>query len=61
MVDATNGFMADGFCDFEFEDTGSGRPDNWVINDWWDKTAPYGTLGSAMSVSLGYILAGFAG
>jgi hypothetical protein len=60
MIDAGNGFLAEGFCGFRFINAGFGNNDDWVITDWWDYTAPAGTFESAEMPSLGKILAGFA-
>ncbi|UCE26437.1 MAG: hypothetical protein JSW52_08785 [Candidatus Coatesbacteria bacterium] len=54
MVDATNGFLARGFCDFGFAKDTSGGYDNWRITDWWD----YISDGPS---SIGSILAWFYG
>ena len=60
FVDATNGFLADGVCDFEFVDKGSGAPDNWVIRNWQDRTWPPGSGGRNVTpASVGFILALF--
>jgi hypothetical protein len=59
MVNAGNGLMADGFCDFRFENTGYGGYDDWVITDWWDYTAVSGVQESLVPVSLGNIFALF--
>lgn len=60
FVDATNGFLADGVCDFEFVDAGSGAPDNWVIRNCWDRTWPTGSGGRSVNrASIGFILAVF--
>jgi hypothetical protein len=39
MVDATNAFLANGFCDFRFIKDASGGYDNWRIIDWRDRTS----------------------
>ncbi len=54
MIDESNGYQAQGFCDFEFTKDGSG---NWPITTWWDKTG--GALLSPMPTPLGIILAMF--
>jgi hypothetical protein len=60
MVDATNGFLADGVCDFEFVDAGSGAPDNWVLRNWRDRTWPTDSGGRTVNrASVGFILAVF--
>lgn len=61
MVDAVNGYMAHGFCDFEFVDTGAGAgPDNWVIRNWWDHTSVAGSGGRNITpASIGFILVVF--
>ncbi len=60
MVDSTNGFIGDGFCDFRFVNESADGTGNWVISDWWDYTAARGTYESSVDTSLGLILAGFA-
>ncbi|UCE26436.1 MAG: hypothetical protein JSW52_08780 [Candidatus Coatesbacteria bacterium] len=59
MVDATNGYLAAGFCDFVFVNDDSAGYDDWSISDWWDKTAGGGTLSITGYESLGVILANF--
>ncbi len=54
MVDESNGYQAQGFCDFEFGKDGSG---NWPITIWWDRTVM--VLMTTSPVSLGKILAFF--
>ena len=60
MVDATNGFRGQGYCDFRFVNEGADGTDDWLITDWWDYTAARGTYESSVDTSLGLILAGFA-
>lgn len=39
MIDATNGFIADGFVDFEFESYNGEKGEKlWRVINWWDKT-----------------------
>lgn len=39
MVDATNGFRANGFVDFEFESYNGEKGEKlWRVLNWWDKT-----------------------
>jgi hypothetical protein len=60
MVDAVNGYLADGVCDFEFVDVESGEPDNWVISNWQDRTWPTVSGGRNVTpASIGFILAVF--
>ncbi len=59
MIDSTNGYMANGYCDFGFENVGYGGYDDWLVIDWWDKTVSYGTFESPRPWSLGMILAAF--
>jgi len=60
MVDAVNGYLADGVCDFEFVDVESGEPDNWVISNWQDRTWPTVSGGRNVTpASVGFILAVF--
>jgi hypothetical protein len=59
MIDATNGYLAQGFCDFRFVNECGDGAASWVITDWWDKTAARGTYESAEVESLGRILASF--
>jgi hypothetical protein len=59
LLDATNGFIGDGFCDFAFVNEGANGADDWVISDWWDKTGYGGTFESVGMWSLGKILAWF--
>jgi len=60
MFDATNGAIAQGFCDFRFVNDDSAGYDDWTIIDWWDKTAVSGTFSVDEPSSLGSVLAGFA-
>ncbi|UCE26434.1 MAG: hypothetical protein JSW52_08770 [Candidatus Coatesbacteria bacterium] len=57
MVDATNGFLPQGFCDFRFVNVGSAGYDDWIITDWWDKTAYGGMEEPTTPASLGVVLA----
>jgi hypothetical protein len=59
MVDAQSGYIASGSCDFRFANEGADGTDNWVVTDWWDKTAAGGMYESATPASLGNILAIF--
>jgi hypothetical protein len=60
MFDATSGARTTGFCYFGFVNDDSAGYDDWVITDWWDKTAFYGTYGlENEEKSLGTILAMF--
>jgi hypothetical protein len=61
MVEAVNGYKAHGFCDFEFEDTVTGAgPDNWVVRNWWDDTAPVKSGDRNINqASIGFIMAVF--
>jgi hypothetical protein len=59
MIDPNNGYLPQGFCDFRFENAGYAGYDDWVITDWWDKTASYSTSGLKVPVSLGRVLASF--
>jgi hypothetical protein len=59
LVEPTYGYGAHGLCDYEFVNAGFGLSNDWVITDWWDKTASYGTYGSPSPSSLGRILAAF--
>ncbi len=54
MVDATSGFLAQDYCDFEFVNDDSAGYDNWLITNWWDHT-------SEGISSVGSILAWFYG
>jgi hypothetical protein len=38
MVDSTNGYLADGFCDFEFTNDTSAGHDDWKVSKWYDHT-----------------------
>ena len=60
MVDAMNGFLGQGPCNFKLVNESLDGNNNWVISDWWDYTAHHGTFESAAPSSLGSILAGFA-
>ena len=56
MIDANNGFLAQGTCDFRFETYESNGKTYWRIKDWWD-----GTIGKGVeNVTLGEIKAYFA-
>ena len=62
MIDATNGFIADGVCDFEFINDTSGGYDDWKVSKWYDRTLQYGSAvlsGTLMEPSFGVILAMF--
>jgi hypothetical protein len=59
MVDELNGYVADGYCNFEFESypTKEGKK-HWRITNWWDRTAPVnGKSNGIKPMSLGRILA----
>ncbi len=62
MIDATNGFVATGFCNFELTNDTSAGYDDWKVSKWYDKTVSAGSAG-LLSVretsSLGSILAMF--
>ncbi len=60
MVDATNGFLADGFCDFELTNDDSAGYDDWKVSKWYDDTSPRVSTGlssTGVPSSLGSILA----
>ncbi len=54
LKDATDGYQAQGFCDFEFGKDDSG---NWPMTTWWDRTAS--ALLAIQPAPLGIILALF--
>ncbi len=59
MVDELNGYVADGYCNFEFESypTKEGKK-HWRITNWWDRTSELnGKPNGLTPSSLGRILA----
>jgi hypothetical protein len=38
MVNSTNGYLAQGFCDFEFANDASAGHDDWKVSKWYDRT-----------------------
>ncbi|MEE8638960.1 MAG: hypothetical protein V3T41_00975 [bacterium] len=59
MVDELNGYVADGYCNFEFESypTKEGKK-NWRLTNWWDRTSELnGKPNGLTPSSLGRILA----
>ncbi|UCE26251.1 MAG: hypothetical protein JSW52_07760 [Candidatus Coatesbacteria bacterium] len=62
MIDANNGFTANGVCDFEFTNDTSAGYDDWKVSKWYDDTSPRGSAGLSSTgtpTSLGNILASF--
>ena len=62
MVDATNGFIANGFCNFELTNDTSGGYDDWKVSEWYDRTSAGGSAGlsnTPTAKSLGLIFAMF--
>jgi hypothetical protein len=59
MVDERNGYVADGYCNFEFESYPTKeRKKNWRLTKLWDRTSPVnGKSNGIKAMSLGRILA----
>ncbi len=59
MVDELNGFIAEGYCNFEFERyEGAGGKKYWRLTRWWDRTSPgYDECAGATPKSIGKIFA----
>ena len=59
MADEVNGYVADGYCNFEFESYPTKeRKKNWRITNWWDRTSPVnGKSNGIKPMSLGRVLA----
>jgi hypothetical protein len=62
MVDANNGYLAQGFFDFELVYDDSAGYDDWKVSDWYDDTCPGlsgGLSSTGVEHSFGTILAMF--